>query len=185
MTLRSQSQLTEPEDGLEVAARALDGELRRTTRFRLVSGRCFDRAAIDSPVHEHLAAELALAGARFTGDYELKEIPRTVLRLGEVDGGRAVALVVSPPDREPYVELTTWFSDGTAQTCNGRTGQLPERPDELLLLNRPGMAPADLLEVHRQEVAGCERSGRATVEVLRGLSGPFAAVARYLDALGF
>jgi hypothetical protein len=173
------------EDGLLAAARALDGELKRTTRFRLIGGRCFDRASIDSPALERLAAALGSVGARFTGDYSLKEIPKTRLRLGEVDGGRALVLVVSPPaGRDPYAELTTWFDDGTALTTNGRAGEIPERPLGLPLTVRPDLDPVGLLELHRQLVAEREAEGRR-VEVLRGLSGPFSAVARYLDALGF
>ncbi len=107
-----------------------------------------------------------------------------MFRPGVLERGRVVGLVVTPPGRPAYVELTTWFSGGGALTSNGRTGTLPPRPRLMHLLNLPDLAPGPLLELHRKEVALREAKGR-TVEVQRGLSAPLQAVARYLDALGF
>jgi hypothetical protein len=174
---------TDDDPDLEAAARALDGELRRTARFSLVGGRCFEKARKPSEEYERLARAIQAEGLLCTGDYRLDAFD-TMLRPGLMDEGRILGLVVEPPERVPYLELTTFFSDGTALTSNGRTGALPERPRGMALIHHPDLSPRALLALHRAEVGRREERG-LSVDVLRGQGGPLPAVARYLDAIGF
>ncbi|RMG14050.1 MAG: hypothetical protein D6731_10900 [Planctomycetota bacterium] len=170
-------------DELLAAARALDGSLRRTRRFRRVGRRCFERIDRIPPGLAELGRQLDALGFRCPGTYRLPRFEAQI-RAGLSPDARVLGLVVAPADRPIYAEFTTFFADGSSWTTNARPDPAPPRPAQARLDRCPGLPPAALLARHRRNLANLEEEGAQTA-TLRGSGGPLAAISRYLDALGY
>lgn len=186
---------SDPTDAdLARAAASLQAELdKKTARFRRPGQRAFERVAASDPALLALAARLA-DHAVFVGDFAPGAAPGVILRAGVLRDGFTLALVVGPPGRPPYVELTTFLArpprlEREVVTTNGRLDAAPARPGGPRLEHRPELAPLDLRARHLERLAALTGAGTDDAPVRLWIepseAGVLRALSDYLAASGF
>lgn len=187
------SHSTDPD--LERAAASLQAELdKQTGRFRRpVARRAFERAGEPSDPAFVVLASAVSGHAVFVGDFTVDAAPGVVLRAGVLRDGFTLALVVAPPGRAPYLELTTFLArpprlEREVVTTNGRADAPAPRPGGPRVEHRPELDPEALRARHLERLAELSRAGddapvRLWIEP--SVVGVQRAISDYLDAAGF
>lgn len=172
------------------AAASLQAELdKKTARFRRPGRGALPPARADDPGLLALAGALA-PHAVFVGDFAPDAAPGVTLRAGVLRDGATLALVVAPPGRPPYVELTTFLARPPrlareVVTTNGRGDPVPARAG-VALEQRPELTPDALRARHLERLAGLGPGDDAPVRrwIEPSEAGVLRAIADYLEALG-